>query len=490
MNYQSTRSHELKADSARAILQGLAPDGGLYVLPDVPSLAFDWQGALKLDYYGMAAEIVSVLLQDFSRGEALAMVKAAYTGKFSSPELTPLTPVGEDAVLELFHGPTSAFKDMALCLLPYLMKSAAVKCGDQEDVLILTATSGDTGKAAMEGFRDVPGVRILVFYPKSGVSPVQEAQMLSQQGSNVKVCAVEGNFDDAQTGVKRIFSRYSRDLHLSSANSINIGRLVPQVVYYFSAYASMLRLGRIIPGDKLDFVVPTGNFGDILAGYLAGQLGLPVGRLVCASNVNNVLTDFFRTGCYDRRRPFHRSLSPSMDILVSSNLERLLFLLSGDSCLVSSLMSALEQDAHYTLPPELLKKAQAKFFAGFCDDASTVETIAQVWQQHHYLMDTHTAVAWNVARQYKAACPEHAPVVVLSTASPYKFPGAVMEALRLAPSGDEFETMEAIERATGVPMPDNLRALRERPRLHFDCVAKTAMAEYVIEKAEDKQWKK
>lgn len=490
MNYQSTRSQNIKTDSAHAILQGLAPDGGLYVLPDVPSLNFDWQGTLALDYYGMAANIVSTLLPDFSRAEALSLVKSAYTGKFSSPELTPLRPVGEDAVLELFHGPTSAFKDMALCLLPHLMKSAAVKCGDHEDILILTATSGDTGKAAMEGFRDVPGVRIIVFYPKSGVSPVQEAQMLSQQGSNVKVCAVEGNFDDAQTGVKRIFSQYSRSLHLSSANSINIGRLVPQVVYYFSAYASMLRLGRIALGDKLDYVVPTGNFGDILAGYIAGQLGLPVGRLVCASNVNNVLTDFFHTGCYDRRRPFRRSLSPSMDILVSSNLERLLYLLSGNCALVASLMTGLDKDSHYTLPPDLLKKAQAEFFAGCCDDAATIKTIAQVWRQHHYLMDTHTAVAWNVAQQYKAACPEHAPVVVLSTASPYKFPGAVMEALKLDPAGDEFSGMEAIERATGVPMPANLRSLRERPRLHSDCVAKTAMTEYVIEKAEDKLWKK
>lgn len=490
MNYQSTRSHQIQADSAHAILQGLAPDGGLYVLPDLSALSFDWQAVLQQDYTGMAAGVVSALLPDFSREEALTLVKAAYTGKFSTPALTPLTPVGEDAVLELFHGPTSAFKDMALCLLPHLMQAAAAKCGSREDVLILTATSGDTGKAAMEGFRDVPGVRIIVFYPKSGVSPVQEAQMLSQQGDNVKVCAVEGNFDDAQTGVKHIFSHLSGKLHLSSANSINIGRLVPQVVYYFSAYADMLRLGRIALGDPLDYVVPTGNFGDILAGYLAGELGLPVGRLVCASNVNHVLTDFFRTGCYDRRRPFHKSLSPSMDILVSSNLERLLYLLSGDSGLVSSLMADLERQSFYQLPPALLEKAQRKFFAGYCDDAATVQTISQVWQQHHYLMDTHTAVAWNVAQQYKAQTPGHAPVVVLSTASPYKFPAAVMEALGLPSTPDQFRAMEEIERFTGVPMPENLRGLRQRPRLHFDCVTPEDMEKYVMGKAAEASWKK
>ncbi len=490
MNYQSTRSSSIRTDPSHAILQGLAPDGGLYVLPDLSSLGFDWRGTLKLDYYGMAANIVSALLYDISRDEALRLVHSAYDHRFSAHELTPLKPVGDNAVLELFHGPTSAFKDMALCLLPHLMKTAGEKCGETEDVLILTATSGDTGKAAMEGFRDVPGVRIIVFYPKSGVSPVQEVQMLSQQGSNVKVCAVEGNFDDAQTGVKRIFSQLSGTLRLSSANSINIGRLVPQVVYYFSAYASMLRLGRISLGDKVDFVVPTGNFGDILAGYIAGELGLPVGRLVCASNVNNVLTDFFRTGCYDRRRPFHRSLSPSMDILVSSNLERLLFYLSGDSRLVSSLMSQLDRNSGYQLPQELLKKAQQRFFASWCDDVTPVETIAFVWQDYHYLMDTHTAVAWNVAQQYKAANPGHAPVVVLSTASPYKFPGALMEALKLEHTGDEFALMDRIEQVTGVPMPENLRGLRQRPRLHFDCVSKSGMKDYVLEKAAEKVWKK
>ena len=490
MNYQSTRSPAIKAEPSQAVIRGLAPDGGLYVLPGLGSLGFDWRSALKQDYYGMAADIVSTLLYDLSREEALSLVRSAYENRFSSHDLTPLKPVGDDAVLELFHGPTSAFKDMALCLLPHLMKAASEKCGEKDELLILTATSGDTGKAAMEGFRDVPGVRIIVFYPKSGVSPVQEAQMLSQQGGNVKVCAVEGNFDDAQTGVKNIFSQLSGRLRLSSANSINIGRLVPQVVYYFSAYASMLRLGRVALGDKVDFVVPTGNFGDILAGYIAGELGLPVGRLVCASNVNNVLTDFFRTGIYDRRRPFHRSLSPSMDILVSSNLERLLYYLSGDCRLVSSLMTQLDRNSGYQLPQELLKKAQQRFFASWCDDAATVETIASVWREHRYLMDTHTAVAWNVAQQYKSANPDHAPVVVLSTASPYKFPGAIMEALKLEHSGDEFELMERIEQVTGVPMPENLRGLRRRPRLHFDTVSRTGMKDYVLEKAAEKVWKK
>lgn len=490
MKYQSTRSDKLRCSSAQAILQGLAPDGGLFVLPAGTRLPFDWQSALKMDTYSRAAQVISALLPDFSPQEALTMVRRAYEGRFSTPELTPLKMVGDIGVLELFHGPTSAFKDVALCLLPQLMTAAAQKCGDQRQRLILTATSGDTGKAAMEGFKDVPGTRMIVFYPQSGVSTVQEAQMLTQQGHNVKVCAVKGNFDDAQTGVKNIFAKLSDKLHLSSANSINIGRLVPQVVYYFSAYASMLEQGRISLGDKLDYVVPTGNFGDILAGYIAGEMGLPVGRLVCASNVNDVLTDFFATGCYDKRRPFHRSLSPSMDILVSSNLERLLYFISGSSELVSSLMAQLDRDGYYRLPKDLTRKLREKFFAACCDDAQTIATIRQVWQDHHYLMDTHTAVAWNVAEQYARQNKDHAPLVVLSTASAYKFPGAVVEALGLDQPGDDIHALELIEAHTGVAIPQNLRGLRQRPRLHFDSVDKSAMEDYVVEKAGEAQWHK
>lgn len=343
MIYHSTRDEKLTAAPARAVLEGIAPDGGLYVC-DPGKLEFDWQGALQKDTMSMAADILGALLPGFQ--DMNGLVRASYAGKFASDDLTPLVPVGERYVLELYHGPTSAFKDVALSVLPRLV-SAAAKQEGAGDVVILTATSGDTGKAALEGFHDVPGTRIMVFYPAGGVSPVQEAQMVTQEGSNVRVCAIRGNFDDAQTGVKNVFAACKgKELHgaiLSSANSINIGRLAPQVVYYFRAYADLVQAGRIRVGEKVHFVVPTGNFGDILAGYFAKRMGLPVGRLVCASNANDVLTEFISTGVYDRRRPFYKTTSPSMDILVSSNLERLLYLLSeGDCGYVAGLMEQLE----------------------------------------------------------------------------------------------------------------------------------------------------
>ena len=311
MNYQSTRNANIHATAAEAVLQGLAPDGGLYTMPSLSGIRLDWQAALQMDTLSMAREILSALLPSFSKEEMDALVRAAYDGKFETPELTPTVPVGDDAVLELFRGPTSAFKDVALSMLPRLMTASREKCGVDDEILILTATSGDTGKAAMEGFRDVPGTKIIVFYPYGGVSAVQQRQMETQEGRNVCVCAVRGNFDDAQTGVKEIFSAVEQQkllegqqVRLSSANSINIGRLAPQVVYYFRSYADLCRSGRIVVGDKVDFAVPTGNFGDILAGFFARELGLPVGRLICASNANNVLTEFLRTGRYDRNRPF------------------------------------------------------------------------------------------------------------------------------------------------------------------------------------------
>jgi len=330
----------------------------------------------------MSARILSKLLPDFSEQEMTSLVRAGYEGKFESDHLTPSVPVGEDFILELFRGPTSAFKDVALSMLPRLMTAAKEKCGFTDEILILTATSGDTGKAAMEGFCNVPGTKIIVFYPYGGVSAVQQAQMATQAGDNVCVCAVRGNFDDAQTGVKKIFSAVGREklldgkgVSLSSANSINIGRLAPQVVYYYRAYADLLKMGRIREGDKVDFVVPTGNFGDILAGYFAKEMGLPVGRLVCASNANNVLTEFLRTGRYDRRRPFFKTVSPSMDILVSSNLERLLYLLSGDDALVAHLMRQLSEEGYYEVDGEMLAKLRSLFWAGCCDDAGAKAAI-------------------------------------------------------------------------------------------------------------------
>ena len=483
MLYQSTRGGAPAVSSARAIVDGLAPDGGLYVMKPEEIPALDWSAFLALDYFSLAAKVISALLPDFPEEEAKELVRAAYTGKFTAPRITPLRSAGDELFLELFHGPTAAFKDVALCLLPHLMKRSAEKCGDQGDILILTATSGDTGKAALEGFRDVEGIRILVFYPRDGVSAVQKAQMVTQSGKNVKVCAVEGNFDDAQSGVKAIFSAMPEGL--SSANSINIGRLVPQVVYYFSAYIDAVRLGRIRAGQKLNFAVPTGNFGDILAGYLAERMGLPVGKLICASNANDVLTDFLRTGVYDRRRPFHKTLSPSMDILISSNLERLLYLMSGDSTLVASLMAALQREGRYQVPEELLRQIQERFVGFSFGDAETKSAIARVWQEHGYLIDTHTAVARNAAQAFGKA---EGPTVILSTASPYKFPAAVLSAIGADTEGDEFAMMDALENTTGVPMPENLRGLRERPVLHRDVTAPADMLAYVRAKKEEQTW--
>ena len=485
MLYSSTRGGSPAVSSAQAIVDGLAPDGGLYVMApgEIPKL--DWRALKDLEYPALAARILAALLPDFGIEEAENMVRRAYAGKFSDPRIAPLADADGDLFLELFHGPTAAFKDVALCLLPYLMTISAQICGHEGDILILTATSGDTGKAALEGFRDVDGIRILVFYPRDGVSAVQKAQMVTQAGRNVGVCAVEGNFDDAQTGVKRIFAAAPEGL--SSANSINIGRLVPQVVYYFSAYFDALRMGRIREGEALNFCVPTGNFGDILAGWLALEMGLPVGKLICASNANKVLTDFLNTGVYDRRRPFHKTLSPSMDILISSNLERLLYLLSGDAAYVASLMAQLSAEGHYSVSPALLEKLQERFVAYCCDDAGTQAAIAEVWEKKHYLMDTHTAVAWRAAQDFGK---EHGPTVILSTASPYKFPAAVLSALGEKPDCDEFQMMDALEELTGVPMPQNLRGLRERPVLHRDCVAPADMPAYVQGRKAEAVWAK
>ncbi|MBQ1242250.1 MAG: threonine synthase [Oscillospiraceae bacterium] len=495
MKYQSSRNAALCASSAQAVLEGLAPDGGLYSLRELRSLDFDWEGCLALSARAMEAKILAALLPDYSANEMEKLVEAGYADKFETEDLTPSVRVGEDTVLELFRGPTSAFKDVALSMLPQLMTAAREKCGVSDDICILTATSGDTGKAAMEGFCNVPGTKIIVFYPHGGVSAVQYAQMATQLGDNVCVVAVRGNFDDAQTGVKKIFSKVSAEglldgkgVRLSSANSINIGRLAPQVMYYFRAYADLAAKGEIKVGDKVDFVVPTGNFGDILAGYFARELGLPVGKLVCASNANNVLTDFLRTGRYDKKRPFYLTDSPSMDILVSSNLERMLFMLSGDESLVAGLMAKLSGEGEYEVPAELLAKIQEIFWAGCCDEEQTAATIADVWNKHGYLCDTHTAVAWQVAQQYKAANPEHASVVVLSTASPYKFPAAVLKALGESAGEDEFADMEKLEKLTGVAIPKNLSDLRSRAVRHTTVLDVDEMLDFVLAKAQQKEW--
>ena len=484
MQYHSTRGHSAPVNSAQAVLKGLADDGGLYMMEALPE--FDVESCLKKDTMGMAAQILGTLLPDISNMETL--VSRAYTGKFQTSELTPTEKVGPFTVLELFRGPTSAFKDVALCMLPQLLTAAKAEQGMEEEIMILTATSGDTGKAALSGFADVEGVSICVFFPNGGVSAVQRAQMVTQQGRNVRVCAVEGNFDDAQTGVKKIFATCQdgkllegKGFRLSSANSINIGRLAPQITYYFKAYRDLLDRGEIKMGEKVNFCVPTGNFGDILAGYLAKILGLPVGRLICASNANNVLTDFIRTGTYDRRRVLCKTDSPSMDILVSSNLERLLYLMSGQNAgLVDGLMRDLNEKGIYTVPESLKAAIDADFWADFCGDEETAAAISRVFKEHGYLCDTHTAVAWAVAENYVNQTGDNAPMVVLSTASPYKFPAAVLKAIGGEAQGDEFVQMEQLQAISGVPIPANLSGLRDLEELHKSVIAKDTMLDFVL----------
>ena len=476
MFYHSTRSEKVTASSPKAVLQGLANDGGLYIstLPTFP-----WESLMGLKTMAMAEKILSYLLPEVENmGE---LVHKAYSGRFETDELTPLVPVGDRYVLELFRGPTSAFKDVALSMLPQLITQSKGQENMAEEILILTATSGDTGKAAMAGFQDVPGTKIIVFYPDQGVSAVQKAQMVTQEGTNVCVCAVRGNFDDTQTGVKEIFAAGVPEgcgTVLSSANSINIGRLAPQVVYYFKAYSDLLTSGKIQKGDKVDFVVPTGNFGDILAGYYAKKMGLPVGTLVCASNKNDVLTDFLTTGTYDRRRPFHKTISPSMDILVSSNLERLLYLLCEDCEEVASYMAQLKTEGYYTVSSKIMEQLKAEFACGSCDDEETKKVIGKVWTEQGYLMDTHTAVAWKVAEETKGANP----IVILSTASPYKFPAAVLSALGEEPGEDEFAVMDRLNTLTGVPIPAGLQGLKEKTVRHTTVIDKEAMASFVMRK--------
>ena len=483
--YNSTRDKACRVSAAHAIVHGLAPDGGLFVPEELPQLSLAQIEALsKTDYRGRAEEILSLFLDEFDRAEIKRIVSAAYDDNFDDAAVAPLHIIdGKTAVLELWHGPTCAFKDMALQILPHLLTASLKKCGEMRKVCILVATSGDTGKAALEGFADVEDTKILVFYPHNGVSDVQKLQMVTQRGENVSVAAVNGNFDDAQTGVKNILAAcQGKDLPvaLSSANSINIGRLAPQIMYYFRAYRDLLDAGKIKLGDEVNFSVPTGNFGDILAGFLAKKLGLPVGKLICASNANNVLTDFIRTGTYDRCRPLLKTTSPSMDILVSSNLERLLYLLSGDTALVADLMKKLNTEGSYTVPAELLAKIQAEFWAAYCDDARADEIMGRVYRELGYLCDPHTASGWAAAEDYVNQSGDHCPMVVLSTASPYKFPVAVLTAIGGDTSGSEFEQMARLSELTGVPVPKNLASLQGKPEKHTGVIDKEKMLDYVL----------
>ena len=480
MNYTSTRDNSVKVTSAYAIATGISPDGGLYVPKNIPAFTYDeLLAAAKTDYRERAVSVLEKYLTDFTREELRECVDGAYTGKFGGEDVAPVVDIAQNRfVLELWHGPT------------WLTRSVKKTC-DGKEIVILVATSGDTGKAALEGFKDVPGTRIIVFYPVEGVSAIQKRQMVTQEGENVGVCAIKGNFDDAQTGVKKIFTNPEiaaelarNNMAFSSANSINWGRLAPQIVYYISAYADLMNKGVIKNrGDKVNVVVPTGNFGNILAAYYAKKMGLPIGKLICASNANNVLTDFLRTGVYDRNRQFYTTISPSMDILISSNLERLIYDLSGcDSVRVKGWMDSLSATGRYEVDEDVKAKIKELFWAGCCDDASTQATIKDVFQSRNYLSDTHTAVALNVYEQYVAKTGDVTPAIIASTASPYKFSHSVLEAV--APSEalpeNEFDMVDMLHELTDMPVPAPLAGLKDKAARFSDVTAADEMQDYVL----------
>jgi len=470
MKYISTRTDAQPVDASLAILRGIAPDGGLYLPCEIPRLSGAQLEALRgLPYPELCAEVIKLYLGDYSADELLADARRAYcSGSFDGPCPAPVRREAEGRyLLELWHGPTCAFKDMALSILPYLLSAAAKKNGGLEKVVILVATSGDTGKAALEGFKDAPGIKIAVFYPHNGVSAMQHLQMASQKGQNVGVFAVEGNFDDTQTGVKAIFADKALEARLrrsgvmlSSANSINWGRLVPQIVYYIHAWASLRERGELQPGEKLNFVVPTGNFGDILAGYYAKRMGLPIGKLICASNQNRILSDFFDSGVYDANRPFYRTSSPSMDILISSNLERLLRIRSGDGAFVARTMDALKASRRYAVPPALKAALSEDFLWGWAGEDRAAAATRSAFERHGYLMDPHTAVAAAVLDNIADESVKNGKNVIVSTASPYKFCDRVLEALGHEAPADGFEAAALLARLTGTEVPAPIAALQ------------------------------
>ena len=484
MEFFSTRDRQSVVSASGAIAQGRSSEGGLCVPADFPQV--DPAAVCRLDYPAMAAEILGKYLTDYAP-DFLAKAAAATYGSAFGGKAGHVEPVAEGVFsLELWHGPTCAFKDYALQLMPKLLVQAKKNLGRTETTLILVATSGDTGKAALDGYHDIPGVQIAVFYPNHGTSEIQRLQMSTQEGNNVAVYAVSGNFDDAQTGVKRVFGDRAvaeklaaQNIRLSSANSINWGRLVPQIVYYFAAYAQLLRAGKIALGDKVDFCVPTGNFGDILAGYYAKRMGLPVGRLVCASNENNVLTEFLSTGTYNARRPFYKTSSPSMDILVSSNLERLLYHMTEDTAVVAGWMKQLAETGSYTVPADVLARIQQTFACGCASDQQVAEEIRRIYEQNGYLCDTHTAVAFKVAREYRAQHGD-APMVVLSTASPFKFPRSVLAALGCDAPENDFEAMKRLQQVSGMPAPASLAALDRKPERFGTVIAPEDIARVAL----------
>lgn len=484
MNYISTRDNSKKVSSAFAIAHGISVEGGLFVPESIPVLSReDFSKLSSLDYIGKAEYILKKYLTDFTEEEISYCVKGAYTGSFDDEKPAVIAQLGENInILELWHGPTCAFKDLALQLLPYLLTTSTKKVSDGKKTVILVATSGDTGKAALEGFKDVGNTEIIVFYPSEGVSPMQKLQMDSQKGNNVNVCAIKGNFDDAQTGVKKIFTDpqiketlAKNGMEFSSANSINWGRLVPQIIYYISAYCDMLSKGDNLQ-EGFNIVVPTGNFGNILAAYYAKEMGVPVNKLICASNANRVLTDFINTGVYDRNRDFYTTMSPSMDILISSNLERMLYILAdGDDKYIAELQNCLSTEGKFTVNDTVLSKLQALFYGACCDDNGTLDTIKKTFQEYGYLCDTHTAVAVNAYEQYLASTGDNRPVLIASTASPYKFAKSVLTALSNEIPESEFDTVDFLSNLTNTTVPKPLAELKNASVRFKDIYDKTDM---------------
>ena len=492
IKYVSTRGDKEKVTASQAILRGIAPDGGLYVPETFPKLDKSLTELKGLNYREIAYEVMKFFLTDFTEEELKACIDSAYDSKFDTEEIVPMKEADGLIYLELFHGPTLAFKDMALSILPYLMVTSAKKNNLKEKIIILTATSGDTGKAALAGFADVEGTGIIVFYPKDGVSPFQRQQMVTEKGKNTSVVAIEGNFDDAQNGVKAIFSDKALAAELkekgyvfSSANSINIGRLVPQIVYYVYAYVKMLNEGKLSPGETLDVCVPTGNFGNILAASFAKELGLPLGKLICASNTNKVLFDFFKTGTYDRDREFTLTISPSMDILISSNLERLIYKLCDcDAAKNAKFMNVLVNEGKYTIDKTMADKL-TDFEAGFATEEDTLNTIKEVFDKTGYVIDTHTAVAAFVANEYRNKNTSHNKLLIASTASPFKFAGSVLKALENDKAENftsEWDKIRELERISGKKLPETARDIENAKVIHKDICAKDEMKALVKEK--------
>ncbi len=488
MNYISTRNNKLSATASQAIANGISKEGGLFVPETIPALSSsDFEALYKLDYKGRAKYILKYFLTDFSTAEIEYCVNGAYTGSFENEQPAPLAKLGQNInMLELWHGPTCAFKDLALQLLPYLLTTAAKKVNSGKETVILVATSGDTGKAALEGFADVENTKIIVFYPSDGVSPMQKLQMDTQSGDNVYVCAIKGNFDDAQTGVKKIFTDKeiieklaSANKLFSSANSINWGRLVPQIIYYVSAYCDLVNSENLENGFNV--VVPTGNFGNILAAYYAKQMGVPIKKLICASNANNVLTDFINNGVYDRNRKFYTTISPSMDILISSNLERMLFELSGhNSDKVSALQTSLADNGTFEIDEAMKADIKELFYGGCCDDEKTLSTIKNVFNEYGYLADTHTAVALAVYDDYVKATGDNTPVVIASTASPYKFAKSVFSAIGGEINDDEFAVLDSLSKATKTKIPAPINNLKTAAVRFKNVAEKQDMPEVVL----------